>query len=431
MCDYCEGEGCICGADSQGKYSSPCECGVQGASKCANCGCTAKPWWLDLALPDAVRDLLTDLNSDQAFFPATKEKLIQALPEDDGGWLTANLPNASYRDTGEVAAALIGKMQPVAWQASDPTKLLWKYPATTLAQGQELIVTQDQTAVLVSRSGKSCDEFASGRYTVSSTTCPLLLSNSREVMPGFQHIVFDGSPVFLLKSKEFEITPRAMGQSKSLRRLMANGVARVRISDPKAFLEHLGPKANYTSEGMLTGLQKYAEDVVKQEMPTHELDELASNHSILENALSAGLSGIGLEPLKVSFSYVGEPGPGMYAQGVMQMRANAQSAEEMKQWAESMKATQAARLQAIQQMQQQMQSVRQQVAASRAGTANAQIASKGMQTVRCSSCNAENPQTSKFCGNCGKPLETKKTCPKCGQQSDSGIKFCGNCGTKL
>ena len=44
----------------------------------------------------------------------------------------------------------------------------------------------------------------------------------------------------------------------------------------------------------------------------------------------------------------------------------------------------------------------------------------------CSKCQLENPDTQKFCGECGAKLE--KVCPKCGYNNPSQYKFCGECG---
>jgi uncharacterized membrane protein YvbJ len=47
----------------------------------------------------------------------------------------------------------------------------------------------------------------------------------------------------------------------------------------------------------------------------------------------------------------------------------------------------------------------------------------------CPKCQSENPDTQKFCGECGAKLE--KTCPSCGVKNPPQYKFCGGCGHKL
>jgi hypothetical protein len=49
--------------------------------------------------------------------------------------------------------------------------------------------------------------------------------------------------------------------------------------------------------------------------------------------------------------------------------------------------------------------------------------------VRCPSCQYDNPEATKFCGNCGAPLNHR--CTKCGRDNPSQFKFCGECGAQL
>jgi predicted RNA-binding Zn-ribbon protein involved in translation (DUF1610 family) len=56
--------------------------------------------------------------------------------------------------------------------------------------------------------------------------------------------------------------------------------------------------------------------------------------------------------------------------------------------------------------------------------------------VLCPKCGFQNPQTSKFCGSCGAPLQAPQAqgginCPKCGTANTAGAKFCSSCGNPL
>ncbi len=46
--------------------------------------------------------------------------------------------------------------------------------------------------------------------------------------------------------------------------------------------------------------------------------------------------------------------------------------------------------------------------------------------MKCPKCQFENPDTMKFCGECGGKLE--KLCPKCNAANPLQFKFCGECG---
>jgi hypothetical protein len=49
--------------------------------------------------------------------------------------------------------------------------------------------------------------------------------------------------------------------------------------------------------------------------------------------------------------------------------------------------------------------------------------------LKCSKCQFENPEGTKFCGECGAKLE--KFCPGCGHFNPPLFKFCGECGQPL
>ncbi|MBW2345657.1 MAG: zinc ribbon domain-containing protein, partial [Deltaproteobacteria bacterium] len=49
--------------------------------------------------------------------------------------------------------------------------------------------------------------------------------------------------------------------------------------------------------------------------------------------------------------------------------------------------------------------------------------------MKCPKCQFENPESVKFCGECGAELE--KICPKCNSANPPRFKFCGECGHNL
>jgi predicted amidophosphoribosyltransferase len=50
-------------------------------------------------------------------------------------------------------------------------------------------------------------------------------------------------------------------------------------------------------------------------------------------------------------------------------------------------------------------------------------------TMRCFSCQFDNPPAMKFCGQCGTQLV--QLCPRCGAENQPTFKFCGQCGAAL
>jgi class 3 adenylate cyclase/tetratricopeptide (TPR) repeat protein len=50
--------------------------------------------------------------------------------------------------------------------------------------------------------------------------------------------------------------------------------------------------------------------------------------------------------------------------------------------------------------------------------------------MECPGCRYDNPDDSRFCGECGSSL-VRETCPSCGQATRAGQKFCNDCGAAL
>ena len=49
--------------------------------------------------------------------------------------------------------------------------------------------------------------------------------------------------------------------------------------------------------------------------------------------------------------------------------------------------------------------------------------------MKCPKCSTDNPETRKFCRECGEKLLLR--CPKCNSENLPGDKFCGECGCDL
>lgn len=402
----------MCGSEGR-----PCQCNTAGVKQCSECGCNGAPWYWGLSIPErgGITDALADYYDDNSLFPAEKSRIISTisnnLSPDDSSWLTKNLPDKRYSDPGEMILALL---PPIAWEGGN-SDLIWKYPSDSVSLGQKLLVGENQAMVSLSMDGKACDSYSTGSYVLSSTNAPIWSSKSRKSLLGPDKTVLNGTPVFVSTGKEFEIDLNVSGQSSALRRIMAQGTSRVKVRSPGEFVEFLSSNRAFNNASAVQAVNKYSTDLLKKEMSLHELAELKGDSSILGKVLDTGFPKIGLYPIKIEFTYVGELGPGMFMQPGAQTsdpQSQAQRAEQMRKMAESMMSMQAAKMAQIQQMQQMRANMPQ------------------AQTLLCPSCHTPNPAASKFCNNCGGPLG-KKSCPKCGKEAAPGIKFCGNCGTAL
>jgi predicted RNA-binding Zn-ribbon protein involved in translation (DUF1610 family) len=65
------------------------------------------------------------------------------------------------------------------------------------------------------------------------------------------------------------------------------------------------------------------------------------------------------------------------------------------------------------------------------GTTMQPAAQAQAAAVKCPKCGTENPTTAKFCVNCGNAMQTTVKCPKCATEVPAGTKFCPNCGAKM
>src|SRR5262245_28579662 len=51
--------------------------------------------------------------------------------------------------------------------------------------------------------------------------------------------------------------------------------------------------------------------------------------------------------------------------------------------------------------------------------------------MECAGCRHENPDDSRFCGECGSTLVRAVTCARCGHSNPGVQRFCNGCGNRL
>jgi membrane protease subunit (stomatin/prohibitin family) len=68
-----------------------------------------------------------------------------------------------------------------------------------------------------------------------------------------------------------------------------------------------------------------------------------------------------------------------------------------------------------------------------ANSAMSNSPNQNIQSINCSKCNSPIQLNSKFCNNCGTPIETRQEleCPNCKAKNESNAKFCNECGSAL
>jgi len=226
-----------------------------------------------------------------------------------------------------------------------------------------------------------------------------------------------GAPVFVSLKREAKVPVVVMAPSSSRKMCGAKGSITWSVESAGPFVSYALTTVKALEEARIdSSVGSYLTGLVRAGIGNNDVEQLKSDHSILENGVSEGASKLGLKGV-LSLDYVGQPTPEM-AQAMISSQMH-DAAGMMAGVAEQMRSAQ------MHQLQGQPQNTH------RDGTSSTTPVTS-QSTLACSTCGASNPGTGKFCNNCGKLLIPKmQTCPKCGQEVAPGIKFCSNCGNKM
>ena len=433
MCEYCvSGESCNHGTGETA--SDPCACSLAGTKKCPGCGCECASWdWgLGFAGPAAVRSFFgvgDDENPGFSGYPASKAQLLAAATQElrdaeadpaDVEWLSRNLPEGSYPDRGSALSALTPT---ISLSGADPAMFVSRLPMQAIATGTRLVVGPDQSAVLVGKKGRPLDPFGPGAYVITRETAPRAAAESRAPAPKFPKSVITATP-FFATTREIRVALNRTGRTRSGDAVTVRGSVGVSIASLADFLARTKPPGRGLStadtETAIVGILGPAVD---QTLAAHESREFTPPSKFLEQAIRSNAGPAGLRIAAVTIDSVGQVSPSDRLAMVQQKQLEAMSHMPPEVQA---------------QLQAQMAQAMQRAQAARAGsgaipaggpvarTSVAAAPSGGAQV--CPACQASNPATVRFCGNCGKPLTAKRTCPRCGSDVAPSVKFCGNCG---
>ncbi|MGA8536383.1 MAG: hypothetical protein WB789_03195, partial [Thermoplasmata archaeon] len=265
----------------------------------------------------------------------------------DLGWLSGNLPDGTFRDLGEVLAAL---MPVVAWRGKDASALLAALPMTAVASGTRMMVGADQTAVLVASDGRPLDSFGPGERLLSRENTPRAAAESRPLAAGFTKSVIRATPVFA-STQEIRTSLSRSGRVRSGENVSVRGSVTVSISSLPDFLAKVGsrPRGFSLTEGE-TKVGMILAAVLDQTLSSHELGELSGSGTLLETAIRSGAAQAGLRVSALSLEPPAQVSVADQLTAVreMQRRALASMPPEMQakvsaQMAQAMERAQAAR----------------------------------------------------------------------------------------
>jgi membrane protease subunit (stomatin/prohibitin family) len=312
----------------------------------------------------------------------------------------------------------------IEWLGAKETDMVWKYPNEEIAWGDNLIVHEYEAAVFF-RDGKAYDVFRAGRHVLTTLNLPLL-TRILSAITGFDKVPFRSTVIFV-SLKQFQGKFGAQGQTKELAPLKFFGGFWFRVEEPNLFVnEVLGGQAAYTTDSLQTFLRGYLNERLIDTLSQYGLRDvygkLDETSLLSKNLLFDAFSKIGLELIEIKFEGLDTTPEfrdrlyyiqtGVAASDVLRMETVQKSSASLGQSSGGGAIGAGAVIlpQVLQQQQGQAQPM-----------------------VLCPHCGFQNPANTKFCGNCGKPLQVQPgvTCPKCGTVNAAGAKFCSNCGTQL
>jgi membrane protease subunit (stomatin/prohibitin family) len=338
----------------------------------------------------------------------------------------------------------------IEWVGARESDMVWKYPNEEIAWGDNLIVHEYEAAVFF-RDGKAYDVFRAGRHVLTTMNLPLLTRILSKIT-GFNKVPFRSTVIFV-SLKQFQGKFGAQGQTKELAPLKFFGGFWFRVEEPNLFVnEVLGGQAAYTTDSLQTFLRGYFNERLIDTLSQYSLRDvygkLDETSLLSKNLLFDAFSKIGLELIEVKFEGIDTTPEfrdrlyyiqtGVAATDMLRMETVQKSAESLgKSSGGGAIGAGAVILPQVLQQQSQTQPM---VICPNCGFQNPQNTKfcgncgKSLQVqpgITCPKCGTVNAASAKFCSNCGNPLQATVKCPKCGTESPAGTKFCPNCGTKL
>ncbi|MBS7641822.1 MAG: SPFH domain-containing protein [Candidatus Bathyarchaeia archaeon] len=307
----------------------------------------------------------------------------------------------------------------IEWVGARESDIVWRYPREEVAWGDNLIVHEYEAAVFF-RDGKAYDVFRAGRHVITTANLPLLTSILSRIA-GFDKTPFRAAIVFV-SLKQFQGRFGAQGQTKELAPLKFYGSFWFRVEEPNLFVnEVIGGQNIYTTDRLQEFLRGYFNEKLIDTLSQYSLVEvygkLDETSILVRSILYEAFRRIGLELIDVKFEGIDTTPEwrdrlfflrtGVAAGEVLRMQTVQKAAESLSQ---SPGAAVGAGIAVIPPLFQQAQT---------------------QPMIQCPRCGFQNPQTARFCMNCGSSMQPGQVCPKCGTTNPVGAKFCINCGGPL
>ena len=328
----------------------------------------------------------------------------------------------------------------IEWQAQDQNTLVYQFPVhnNEIKMGAELTVRESQVAIFVNE-GELADVFGPGRHILYTQNMPIL-TKLKSWKYGFDSPF--KAEVYFINTKQFINQKWGTSNPIMMRdpdfgmiRLRGYGIYSYRVSEPTVFLRELfGTNSSYDTNSVEGQLKK---------MIISGLSDLFAESQIPALDLSMHydeLSERGKEKMKSRFAAFGFDITSLYIENLSLPKEVEEAMD---------KRTSMGVLGNMQQYQQyQAAEAMRDAAQNEGGMAGAGVgmgAGMGMGQVMANAMNHNQPQAAtktcphcqatinadaKFCGQCGKSVETDKVpCIQCEAMIPKDAKFCNVCGT--
>jgi len=351
--------------------------------------------------------------------------------------------------------------QIIEWIGASAEDIVWRYPKEEITWGAQLIVHEYEAAIFF-RDGKAYDVLGPGRHTLTTMNLPLL-TGVLSRLAGFETTPFKATVIFV-STKQFKGLFGASGQTAELAPLKFYGSFWFKINDPKTFvMEVVGGQSAYTTEAVNNFLRGFMNERLITQLAKYDLatvfTKLEEVSFKVKAAIDEEFKRVGIDLIDLKFE--GMDTTPEYRDRLFWIKQTGGAATQVlamdttKSVAESLSKSPGAAagtgIVLIPQLMQQAAatpmvicpSCRAQVPSTSKFCSNCgspiQAPPPPSQpptpsqpgAISCPKCGTQNPVTARFCMNCGSPLQATINCPQCGSQIPAGAKFCMNCGTKL
>lgn len=335
--------------------------------------------------------------------------------------------------------------------------IVYKYPSESLVMGSQLIVNEGQVAIFV-KSGKVCDSFTPGTYTLSSSNIPILKSIINIPFGGqtpFSAEIYYINTVTKLDMNWGTIDPIQIIDPKYFikLRVRAFGQFGLKVDDYINFFTQLIGVMGQADIIQFDKIINYYKGILITKVKSIIADTIINNKiSALEiNARLDGISELVKDKISEEFKKYGFTVVNFFIQSINFPEEDFKQINKILEDRAAFEIMGEARYTTKRTF-----DVYEGAANNNSGLAGAfaaggiglsagaslvQNASSTLQPTftdtpkkmkNCPHCNHLVAETAKFCDNCGKLVQEKKViCYKCNTENKSEAKFCCECGANL